>query len=247
MFTSNTPFIKSPVIFENTIIPDEFSLLCWNIHKENLKKKFPLLIQSWKSSYSLDFLLLQEARLSKKLSSIAGFPIVSAANLSFPGYSSGVVTAANVDPFSTHHIMTLAREVFFTTRKTSLITIYRFKDQSTLMIVNIHALNFRSLSWYQLEFSRLYDLIKQHKGPMILAGDFNCWTKPRKTILDAFARSLNLGHVRPKFSRHIKNWAGHRLDRIYSRDLIIVNVQALNCESFSDHNPIIARFARLKI
>jgi endonuclease/exonuclease/phosphatase (EEP) superfamily protein YafD len=246
MLTPNTPLIKSPVIFENTVIPDEFSLLCWNIHKENFKKKFPLLIQDWKALYSLDLLILQEARVSEMIYSIAGFPFVGAANLSFPRYSSGVVTAASADPFSVHHIMTIAKEVFLYTRKTSLITIYRFKDKSPLMIVNVHAINFRSLSWYQLEFSRLYDLIKLHKGPTILAGDFNCWGKSRKEILNRFARSLHLEHARPRFPRYIKKWFGHRLDRIYFRDLVIVDVHALNCELFSDHNPIIARFARPK-
>ena len=70
--------------------------------------------------------------------------------------------------------MTLAREAFISTRKNTLITIYQFQNKEMLMVVNIHAINFRSLAWYQWELSRLHDLINGHEGPMILAGDFNC-------------------------------------------------------------------------
>ena len=84
MLTPATPLIQSPVIFEKTVIPDDFGLLCWNIHKENLKKKFPVLIQDWKKKYRLDLILLQEARFSPSLFSIAGFGFVGAANIRLP-------------------------------------------------------------------------------------------------------------------------------------------------------------------
>ncbi len=245
MLTPKTPIIKSPVLGDKAAVPDVFNLLSWNIHKENYKKKFPVFIHDLKVSYSLDLLLLQEARFSETLTSIAGFPYIAAANLSFPRFYSGVVTATNAYPFSASHIMTNAREFVLQTRKSSLVTIYRFIDKLPLMIVNIHAINFKTLRWYQLEFSRLYDRIRQHNGPMIIAGDFNCWGKPRKSVINAFARSLNLEYARPESSRHIKKWFGHRLDRIYFRDLVVNEVQVINCKEISDHNPIIAGFERI--
>jgi endonuclease/exonuclease/phosphatase (EEP) superfamily protein YafD len=244
MLTPKTPLIKSPVLGDNPAVPDLFNLLSWNIHKENYKKKFPFFIQELKASYSLDLLLLQEARFSETLPTMAGFPYIAAANLSFPRFYSGVVTATNAYPFSASHITTNARELVLQTRKSSLVTIYRFIDKLPLMIVNIHAINFKALRWYHLEFSRLYDRIRQYKGPMIIAGDFNCWGKHRKSVIKAFARSLNLEHARPESSKHIKKWFGHRLDRIYYRDLIVNDVQVINCKDISDHNPIIAGFER---
>jgi len=244
MLTPVSPLIQSPVIFEKTVIPDDFSLLCWNIHKENLKKKFAPLIRDWKKKYQLDLILLQEARFSPTLFSIAGFPFVGAANLRLPGHFSGVVTAAGADPFSSQFQMTRAREAYISTRKNTLITIYRFKNNVLLMVVNIHAINFRSLAWYQWELSRLYDLIKGHRGPMVLAGDFNCWRQSRKTILNEFTQKLNLVHARPRYPEHVKEWFGFQLDRVYARELVLVDIQALDCKLLSDHNPIIARFAR---
>ena len=244
MLTPGAPLIQSPVFFEKTVIPDDFGLLCWNIHKENLKKKFPALIQEWKKKYRLDLILLQEARFSPSLLSIAGFPFVGAANIRLPRNFSGVVTAAGADPFSSQFQMTRAREAFISTRKNTLITIYQFQNKEMLMVVNIHAINFRSLAWYQWEFSRLYDLIKGHEGPMILAGDFNCWRQSRKTILDGFTKRLNLDLARPRHPEHVKEWFGFQLDRIYTRALELIDIQALDCKSFSDHNPLIARFTR---
>ncbi len=244
MLTPAAPLIQSPVIFEKTVIPDDFSLLCWNVHKENLKKKFIPLIRDWKEKYQLDLILLQEAIFSPALFSIAGFPFVGAANIRLPKHFSGVVTAAGADPFSSQFQMTRAREALISTRKNTLITIYRFKNKDLLMVVNIHAINFRSLAWYQWELSRLYDLINGHVGPMILAGDFNCWRQSRKTILDDFTKMLDLVHAQPRYPEHIKEWFGFQLDRVYSRELISVDIKALDCKSFSDHNPIIASFAR---
>ncbi|MBT3178674.1 MAG: endonuclease/exonuclease/phosphatase family protein [Desulfobacula sp.] len=244
MLTPNIPIVKSAASNKKSFLPDEFSLLCWNIQKENLKKEFTPLIQNWKKAYSIEMVLLQEARFFKTLSSIADFPFVAAANLSLFGHFSGVLTAASVYPFSSQYKMTKAREAFITTRKSTLITLYTFKDQSLLMVINIHAINFRSLACYKLELSRLHGLINLHKGPVILAGDFNCWRKSRKEILDEFACSLNLEHTRPRFSRHVKKWFGHRLDRVYSKGLILLDVKALDCKSFSDHNPIIVTFAQ---
>ncbi|MBU0970084.1 MAG: endonuclease/exonuclease/phosphatase family protein [Proteobacteria bacterium] len=244
MLTPVAPLIQSPVIFEKTILPDEFGLVCWNIQKKNLKKKFAPLIQGWKKTYHLDLILLQEAKFSPTLLSIAGFPFVGAANLRLPRHFSGVVTAAGADPFSSQFQMTRARETLISTRKNTLITLYRFKNKELLMVVNVHAINFKSLAWYQWELSQLYELIKGHCGPMILAGDFNCWRQSRKTILDAITNQLNLEHAQPRDPQHIKEWFGFQLDRVYTRGLLLMDIQALDCKSFSDHNPIIARFAR---
>jgi endonuclease/exonuclease/phosphatase (EEP) superfamily protein YafD len=244
MLTPDAPLIQSPVIFEKTVIPDEFNLLCWNIHKENLKKDFARLIREWKKRYRLDLILFQEARFSRTLHSIAGFPFVGAANIRLPKNFSGVVTAAGADPFSTQFQMTRAREAYISTRKNTLITIYQFKNKDLLMVVNIHAINFRSLAWYQWELTRLYELIKGHQGPMILAGDFNCWRRSRTTILNEFTDRLGLVRARPRHPEHIKVWFGFQLDRVYTRKLVLVDIKALDCKSFSDHNPIIARFIR---
>ncbi len=242
--TQINPLIQSPVFFENTVIPDELSLLCWNVHKENLRPNFSAQVKNWKRSHGLDIILLQEARFSKALFSIAGFPYVAAANIRISGQYAGVVTAANADPHSSGFQMTLAREPLVFTPKNTLVTRYGFNDKTSLMVVNIHAINFRSLSWYQWEFSRLFELLKGYSGPMVLAGDFNCWRRSRKKILDQFTQRLGLEYAIPKNGGHVKKWFGFHLDRVYFRGLILKEIQALYCKRLSDHNPIIAGFER---
>ena len=242
MLTPATPLIQSPVFFEKTVIPDNFGLLCWNIHKENLRPGFSEQIREWKKDPGLDLILLQEARFSDQLFSIAGFPYVAAANLRLPFSYSGVVTAANADPHASHSHMTLAKEARIFTPKNTLVTLYRFKNKAPLMVVNVHAINFRSLAWYQWELTRLSALIRGYKGAMIVAGDFNCWRKSRKKILDDFTGLLGLNYASPKNKRHVKKWFGFQLDRIYSRGVVLKDIRALRCKELSDHNPIIARF-----
>jgi len=77
---------------------------------------------------------------------------------------------------------------------------------------------------------------------MIVAGDFNCWRRSRKIILDDFTGLLGLSYALPKNKRHVKKWFGFHLDRIYSRGVILKEIQALNCKELSDHNPIVAQF-----
>ncbi|WDP90286.1 MAG: endonuclease/exonuclease/phosphatase family protein [Desulfobacter sp.] len=242
MLIPAAPLVQSPVFFENAVIPDNFGIICWNIHKENLRTGFLDRILKWKSDFGLDLILLQEARFSDAIPSVGGFPYAAAANMRLPRHYSGVITAANADPRSTRFHMTLAKEPIIFTPKNALITIYRFKNKATLMVVNIHAINFRSLAWYQWELARLFDLLRAYRGAMIVAGDFNCWRRSREKILDHFIDLLGLVLARPEKQRHIKKFFGFHLDRIYYRGLAPQSVQALKCKDLSDHNPIIARF-----
>lgn len=242
--SSVSPTVQSPVFFEDILIPDAFSLICWNVHKENLRSGFTTLVREWERVFGLDLILFQEALFSSELHSIAGFPYVAAANLKMSGKYAGVITAAHADPFDSRFFMTLAKEPLVFTPKNTLLTLYRFQDTTPLMVINLHAINFRSLSWYQWELSRLMDLLRGYKGAMVLAGDFNCWQPARKLALDRFAAALELSYVPPGNGRYVKKWFGFHLDRIYVRELAPVDCLALPCKAFSDHNPIVARFRR---
>lgn len=181
---------------------------------------------------------------SRALHTIAGFPYVAAANLRMARSYAGVVTAAHADPLDSRFFMTLAKEPLVFTPKNTLLTLYRFHDDAPLMAVNLHAINFKSLSWYQWELARLSDLLKGHNGPMVVAGDFNCWQPARKLVLDKFASDLGLCFIPPDNGRYVKQWFGFHLDRIYTRGLKVEECLALPCKGFSDHNPILARFSK---
>ena len=240
----NVPPVQSPIFFEDILVPDIFGLLCWNVHKENLTKGFTRLVREWERVFGLDLILFQEALFSDSLNTIAGFPYVAAANLRMPRTYAGVVTAAHADPLDSRFFMTLAKEPLVFTPKNTLVTLYRFKDDTGLLAVNLHAINFKSLSWYKWELTRLLDLLKGHTGAMVVAGDFNCWQPARKIALDKFAAELGLSFVPPENGRYVKKWFGFQLDRIYIRGLKVEECLALPCKGFSDHNPILARFSK---
>ena len=63
--------------------------------------------------------------------------------------------------------------------KSLLLSNYLFKAGNSLLILNVHAINFRENQRYGIELERFLNLLKAHKGPMILAGDFNSWNKKR--------------------------------------------------------------------
>jgi endonuclease/exonuclease/phosphatase (EEP) superfamily protein YafD len=57
------------------------------------------------------------------------------------------------------------------------------------MVVNIHAVNFSlGVDVYSKQLLPIGDQIAHHSGPVIMAGDFNAWSRPRMNALYRFAR-----------------------------------------------------------
>ncbi|MFN2357575.1 MAG: endonuclease/exonuclease/phosphatase family protein [Desulfotignum sp.] len=243
MFTPDIPLMRSPLILENKIIPSDFGILCWNVHKENLRPEFDTMVRNWIRHFDMDILLFQEAVFPDNLSSVAGLSFAAAANIRIRRFHYGVLTAATADIHSKTDVMSLARETMISTQKNALMTRYWLGSGDLLLVVNIHAVNFTSRAWYQWEFSRLLKTLQHHRGPLILAGDFNCWNRSRQRIVNDLARSLTLRQARPRRTRFVKHFFGFELDRIYYRNLQLLHMDALENRVFSDHNPLIARFA----
>lgn len=235
--------MRSTLILENKIIPRDFGILCWNVHKENLKPEFDTMVRNWIRLFDMDILLFQEAVFSDNLFSVAGLSYAAAANIRIRRFHFGVLTAAMADMHTKTDVMSLARESMLATRKNALMTRYWLSSGELLLVVNIHAVNFTSRAWYLWEFSRLLKTLQHHHGPLILAGDFNCWNRARQKIVNNLAQTLSLRQARPRRSRLVKQFFGFELDRIYYRQLTLLEMDALENRLFSDHNPLVARFA----
>jgi endonuclease/exonuclease/phosphatase (EEP) superfamily protein YafD len=243
MFKPDIPLLRSPLILENKIIPSDFGILCWNVHKENLKPEFDTMIKNWIRQFDMDILMFQEAVFPDNLFSVAGLPYAAAANIKLWGRQFGVLTAATADIHTKTDVMSLARETMLTTRKNILMTRYWLDNGDLLLVVNVHAVNFTSRAWYEWEFSRLLKTLQHHTGPMIVAGDFNCWNRSRLEIIMALCRKLGLRQARPNRPRLVKQFFGFELDRIYFRQMRLRHMDALENRIFSDHNPLLARFS----
>jgi endonuclease/exonuclease/phosphatase (EEP) superfamily protein YafD len=243
MFKPDIPLLRSPLILENKIIPSDFGILCWNVHKENLKPEFDTMIRNWIRQFDIDILMFQEAVFPGNLDSVAGLSYAAAANIKIRQVLFGVLTAATADIHTKTDVMSLARETMLATRKNVLMTRYWLGSGDLLLVVNVHAMNFTSRAWYEWEFSRLFKTLQHHTGPLVVAGDFNCWNRSRLRIIKDLARSLGLKQARPDRSHLVKQFFGFELDRIYFRQMTLRHIDALENRIFSDHNPLLARFS----
>ena len=220
-----------------------FSLLSWNIQKE--------IRDDWESdfvrlSHNADILIIQEAFLTKQLRRLLNsrpyyWHLVTA--FEYQHVKAGVLTAATVEP---DFICPLrAAEPLIRFPKTILITRYPLADtHQSLMMANIHMINFAPhISAFHDQARRMTKILVNHKGPMILSGDFNTWSEERLAIIEDLAGQLKLSPADFKTDLARKAF-GQTVDRVYYRGLTLEEALVIEVTS-SDHNPLQVRF-RLK-
>ena len=86
--------------------------------------------------------------------------------------------------------------------------------------------------------------ISKHVGPVILAGDFNAWSRQRVNALKRFIRSVGLKEVLFDVDLRTKAF-GRPLDFMFYRGLKLKESRVLQTDA-SDHNPIITQFKLTK-
>lgn len=211
----------------------------WNIYKQQRTH--------WRNmleilSTDTHLLLLQEAQTTPELVRFAGTHHLVADQvpaLAFQQHPAGVMTLSSSYPIYCCPLR--EKEPFLRLAKSALITVYSLITGEHLMIVNVHAINFSfGVDVYQRQLSNLSNHIIQHKGPIILAGDFNAWSRPRINVLKRFTRGLKLKEV--IFEDDLRTKAfGKPLDYIFYRGLSLDTAEILLTNA-SDHNPLIATF-----
>jgi endonuclease/exonuclease/phosphatase (EEP) superfamily protein YafD len=82
-----------------------------------------------------------------------------------------------------------AREGFLFTPKTSLISLMDLPDGRSLMLVNVHMLNFVPVSELENYLAEVRVYAGSHEGPLIVGGDFNTWSNARLKAVREFAYS----------------------------------------------------------
>ena len=228
-----------------TFVPERFSLMCWNVYKNNTKHPdfTPFLARYEKS---LDFMLFQEANfMDAKAFDFCDFAFDAAANLEVKGAFYGVLTASRVESTYAQAYLSEVKESFVISHKSLLVSSYPFADGSTLLILNIHAINFRANQSYDRELERFLSLLEGHKGALIVAGDFNTWNKKRMQKLDEIRVKLGLDMVPFSKASGVKVFMGKQLDFIFYRGVELVEAKALSEHGLSDHNPLFATFKKL--
>ena len=217
-----------------------FSLLSWNIQKENR--------EGWESDFeslsqNADILTIQEAFLSEGLRRLLNirpyyWQLVTA--FEYQQIKTGVLTAATVEPDFVCPLR--ATEPLIRFPKTVLITRYPLANRhQSVMIANIHMINLTpATSAFHDQATKMTQILKHHQGPMIVSGDFNTWSKERLAIIEDMAARLNLDSADFNSDLPLKVF-GHTVDRVYYRGLRLEGAQAIEVNS-SDHNPLRVRF-----
>lgn len=217
------------------LIPDNISLLCWNIQKQ----RSPAIHDALRHyAGSTQLALLQEVWLEERLGSCFSHPWQAEFHQGWRSArrTTGVMTLAHA-PASRSQGRTSQEPLLRTAKATSLCHYPLIDREDDLLVVNIHAINFSlGTRGYRRQLQHVATEIRQHRGPVIFAGDLNAWSRERQAILDEFCAFLGLTEV--PYDEDARTRVMKRpLDYIFVRDAEILAARAAQ-HPCSDHNPL---------
>ena len=151
----------------------------------------------------------------------------------------GVMTLSAAEPLAQCNLV--SHEPWLGSAKATVITKYGLTGTDrTLLVVNIHAINFTfGIRDFEEQIRGALDSISAHTGPVLLSGDFNTWHPGR---MDKMQKMLGpRGFVALEYDvDHRKRAFGQPLDHIYVRGLKAIEATTRRVAS-SDHNPMSVR------
>ncbi|MBE9568981.1 MAG: endonuclease/exonuclease/phosphatase family protein [Proteobacteria bacterium] len=220
--------------------PDSIAFLNWNLYKGDG--------DNWQSDFdnfagSHDVLIIQEAFLDDELDQLlSAHAFAWQMNTAFylNGTAAGVMTAANSGAVSSCGFQTT--EPIIRVPKSTLVSYYRIDGhEQNLLVANIHGINFTlGMDSYQQQLDDLYAAVKDHRGPMIIAGDFNSWSDERMSAVNRLKNRLLL-HALEYSVNNKTHVFGNAIDHVFYRQLEPIEKKVWQVTS-SDHNPISVRF-----
>ncbi|MBT8130582.1 MAG: endonuclease/exonuclease/phosphatase family protein [Gammaproteobacteria bacterium] len=215
--------------------PQKISILNWNIYKgqrDNWATDFR------RYSHAHDVVTIQEAHLDDELRSLLDhgqrFWTLNTA-FHYQDRATGVMTASRVRPLHSCGQSTVEPWIRFP--KTTLVSYYPLEGlNENLLVANIHGVNFTlGVSAYREQIEKLFETMKHHRGPVVLAGDFNTWSDERMTVVLDLAERLSLESL--DYTNHNRTSVfGNALDHVFYRGLEPMEHDTWFVTS-SDHNP----------
>lgn len=214
------------------------TLVSWNIHK-NADAGWQADLARFAAAS--DLLLLQEANLSVELRAELGRSHrywVHADAWARDDVANGVLVASSAAPYEA--CVQRVREPLITLPKSVLIAWYRIEGRTeSLAVANVHAINFTlELGAYNDQLGAIAAVLASHRGPLILAGDFNTWSLVRLESVRGLARELGLTEV-PASLGERSRFLGMPADYLYTRGIDVEDAWIDEVAS-SDHAPIVA-------
>jgi len=220
--------------------PDRIAILDWNIYKGQGK--------GWESDFlrlssGKNILLLQEAPLNDGLQKLLQkknlyWNLNSA--FKYRGVETGVLIASTIEPFGSCGMR--YTEPLIGLPKTILINRYAVAGSADeLLVATVHGINFTmGIGAYKAQFQALTDVLKKHRGPLIIAGDFNNWSDKRTAVVDFLVGDLSLSAL-PFEDEGRTTFFGDPVDHFLYRGMEPV-AHMVHPVTSSDHNPISVTF-----
>jgi endonuclease/exonuclease/phosphatase (EEP) superfamily protein YafD len=235
LYNASTISFGAPVAAE-PLPADGLRLLVWNIHKGS-DTRLPLDFSDL--SFGADLALFQEA-----VSTPSFIAQITGANFNF-GWTlaisfqqedlsyTGVATASRVKALTEEVIISDAKEPLVETPKTILLSEFNIENTAeTLLVANIHAINFVSLETFKTQIRQLITKIYMHQGPLVVAGDFNTWAPDRFTYLQKAFAPHGLKNIKTPIAGLLY------LDHNFFRQMNAKFVFNLSHIESSDHAPL---------
>lgn len=242
----NKPLVQEcarPSGENSSLLPSRFSLLSWNIYKQ--QGDWQTELGQWLDNN--DLLLLQEANASEHLQqwlAIHDYHWFQVAAFNWHGVSNGVLTAAKGQPSQVcgKRLLEPATRI----PKSLLFSYYPLSGSAQqLLVVNLHAINFSLRGrTYNEQLNMISEVIGEYQGPVIVAGDFNRWNSRRDGFLARWAKKEQLIEALPEPDVRTR-FLGHPLDAVFYRGLILEQARSLESTA-SDHNALQMRFSVVK-
>lgn len=124
------------------------------------------------------------------------------------------------------------------TKKMLLATEYPlYGHKQSLLVVNSHLINFVSFVKFRSHLDQVFQTLEDHKGPILLAGDFNTWNSKRLKYFSELASLFLLKEVKMQRKPRVNHLFQH-LDHVYYRGLELVEAHVHTHIQSSDHYPI---------
>ncbi|MDD1792610.1 endonuclease/exonuclease/phosphatase family protein [Enterovibrio sp. ZSDZ42] len=208
------------------------NIAVWNIYKQQL--------DGWEaelSELSKDnaIILLQEAQSKPQLLSYIereGWHSNQAYAFAIKGEIAGVMTLSEVVPKKVCAYTKI--EPYLRLPKSALYSAFSLSNGKTLSVINLHSINFTfGVEEYKEQLHSLVDAVRDIKGPIIIAGDFNTWSEERLDVVKMELEELGLKEAQYSSDDRLTVF-GYPLDHLFYRELELVDSRSKNT-SASDH------------
>jgi endonuclease/exonuclease/phosphatase (EEP) superfamily protein YafD len=229
-------------------LASKISALIWNIKKAQLK--------NWKKEFinfgkGKDLFLVQEAYETdvflSTLNAFEGFEWNLGASFLYRKYgdaATGTMVASQVEPAEVLVKHSPDVEPIAGTPKSATFVKYPISGKAEeLLVISVHGINFETNGAFKRHMCQIKRVIEKHAGPVLLAGDFNTWNDSRSSHLSSVTSGLGLVEAQYKNGEARMSFAGHFLDHIFTRGLIVNSAEVIADSVGSDHKPFLLDFS----